>query len=86
MIITNRPKRNKPSDFVDKQVLILISDHQHEEPCLSDLLAFARKEMPAFRGDEDTIRHSIDRLEKRGKIATKYVIRRGKACRVPYLV
>ena len=85
MIVVNMPKRNKSSDLTDKQVLILISDHQHQEPCIEDLLNFANKEMYGYKWDKDKIRNSINRLEAKGRILTRDVVRERKRCRVPYL-
>jgi hypothetical protein len=45
----------------------------------------AEKEFPKWPWSNDKIRNSINRLEARGKIETKYVIREKKQCRVPYL-
>lgn len=84
--ISNQPKRNRSADFVDVQVAILIKDHEGEDLCVEDLLEAARKEMPKFDWDYDKVRNSVDRLAKRGKIDTKYLIRGGKACRVPFLI
>ena len=78
-------KRNKSSGFVDSQVLILVKDHQHEEICIEDLVKLAQREFPKWPWSNDKIRNSINRLEARGKIETKYVIREKKQCRVPYL-
>ena len=78
-------KRNRASGFVDSQVLILIRDHQHEEICIEDLVELAQREFPKWPWNNDKIRNSINRLEARGKIETRYVIRKKKQCRVPSL-
>ena len=85
-IICNRPKRTKESDFVDIQVATLISDHDGDELCIEDLVTTAEKDMPRFQWTNDKIRNSINRLEKRGRLASKYAIRGGKLCRVPYQI
>lgn len=84
MIIANRPKRSAATDFVDMQVSTLISAHASEEPCIEDLVHIAEKEMPNFDWTDPKIRNSVNRLEKRGRLASKYVIRRKRLCRVPY--
>jgi len=83
-IIVNRPKRSAATDFVDLQVSTLVTDHADEEPCIEDLVRLAKKDMPKFDWTDDKIRHSVNRLEKRGRLASKYVIRRKRLCRVPY--
>jgi hypothetical protein len=45
----------------------------------------AQSEFPKWPWSNDKIRNSINRLEARGKIETKYVIREKKQCLVPYL-
>ena len=84
--VTNRPKQRRVTDFVDMQVATLIRDHAGEELCIEDLVAVALKEMPSFDWTDDKIRHSVNRLEKRGNMASKYVVRRKRLCRVPYLI
>ena len=78
-------KRNRASGFVDSQVLILVRDHEHEALCIEDLVKLAEKEFPKWPWNNDKIRNSINRLEARGKIETRYVIRKKKQCRVPSL-
>jgi hypothetical protein len=80
-----RANRNKASGFVDSQVLILVRGHQQEALCIEDLVELAQKEFPKWPWTNDKIRNSINRLEARGKIETRYVIREKKQCRVPYL-
>jgi len=84
--VTNRPKQRRVTDFVDMQVATLIRNHAGEELCIEDLVAVALKEMPGFEWKDDKIRHSVNRLEKRGKMASKYVVRSKRLCRVPYLI
>ena len=84
--VTNRPKQRRVTDFVDMQVATLIRNHASEELCIEDLVAVALKEMPSFGWTDDKIRHSVNRFEKRGKMASKYVVRRKRLCRVPYLI
>jgi len=84
--VTNRPKQRRVTDFVDMQVATLIRNHACEELCIEDLVAVALKEMPGFEWKDDKIRHSVNRLEKRGKMASKYVVRSKRLCRVPYLI
>lgn len=84
VIIVNRTKRNTSTDFVDMQVATLISDHAAEEPCIEDLVGLAEKEMPNFVWTDDKVRNSVNRLEKRGRLASKHAIRGKKLCRVPY--
>jgi len=84
--VVNRPKQRRVTDFVDMQVATLIRNHADEELCIEDLVAVALKEMPSFDWTEDKIRHSVNRLEKRGKMVSKYVVRRKRLCRVPYLI
>jgi len=84
IIIVNRPKRNSSTDFVDMQVATLISDHANEEHCIDALVDVAKREMPTFEWTDDKIRNSVNRLEKLGRLASKYVIRGKKLCRVPY--
>ena len=84
--VTNRPKQRRVTDFVDMQVATLIKHHAGEELCIEDLVAVALKEMPSFGWTDDEIRYSVNRLEKRGKMASKYVVRRKRLCRVPYLI
>ena len=84
--VTNRPRQRKVTDFVDMQVFTLIKHHASEELCIEDLVALALKEMPSFDWTDDKIRHSVNRLEKRGRLASKYVIRSKRLCRVPYLI
>jgi len=74
--VTNRPKQHRVTDFVDMQVATLIRNHAGEELCIEDLVAVALKEMPSFDWTDDKIRHSVNRLEKRGNMASKYVVRR----------
>lgn len=85
-IIVNRTKRSTATDFVDMQVATLMADHQEEEPCIEDLVQIAKREMPKFCWTNDKIRHAVERLEKRGRIASKYAIRGKRLCRVPYLI
>jgi hypothetical protein len=82
--VTNRPKQRRIVDFVDKQVATLIKDHAGEELCIEDLVAVALKEMPGFEWKDDKIRNSVNRLEKKRLVASKYVVRRKRLCRVPY--
>jgi hypothetical protein len=82
--VVNRPIQRRVVDFVDMQVATLIKHHADEELCIEDLVAVALKEMPSFDWTEDKIRHSMNRLEKRGRLASKYVVRRKRLCRVPY--
>jgi hypothetical protein len=84
--VTNRPRQRKVTDFVDMQVFTLIKQHAGEEHCIEDLAAVALKEMPSFDWTDDKIRHSVNRLEKRGRLASKYVVRSKRLCRVPYLI
>jgi len=84
IIIVNRGKRNTSTDFVDMQVATLISDHVEKEPCIEDLVGLAETEMPNFAWTDDKIRNSVNRLEKRGRLMSKYVIRSKRLCRVPY--
>jgi len=84
IILSNRPKRSSSTDFVDMQVATLISDHVSEEHCIDALVDVAKKVMPTFEWTDDKIRNSVNRLEKRGRLASKYVIRGKKLCRVPY--
>ena len=84
--VTNRPKQHKVTDFVDMQVFTLIKQNAGEELCIEDLVALALKEMPSFDWTDDKIRHSVNRLEKRGRLASKYVIRSKRLCQVPYLI
>jgi hypothetical protein len=84
--VTNRPKQRRVTDFVDMQVATLIRNHADEELCIEDLVAVALKEMPGFEWKDDKIRHSVNRLEKRGRLASKYVVRSKRLCRVPYLI
>lgn len=86
IIISNRKRRNSTTDFVDMQVSTLISDHAEEEPCIEDLVQIAKKEMPNFDWSNDKIRHAVERLEKRGRLVSKYVIRGKRLRRVPYLI
>ena len=85
-ITVNRSKHNTVTDFQDIQVATLIGDHVEEEPCIEDLVQIAKKDMPKFFWNNDKIRNSVTRLEKRGRIASKYVIREKRLCRVPYPV
>jgi len=84
MMVPNRPKQHRVTDFVDMQAAMLVRNHAGEELCIEDLVDAAKRDMPNFEWNNDKIRHSVDRLEKRGKIASKYVIRRKRLCRVPY--
>ena len=84
--VTNRPKQRKVTDFVDMQVFTLVKHHASEELCIDDFVALALKEMPSFDWTDDKIRHSVNRLEKRGRLASKYVIRSKRLCRVPYVI
>jgi hypothetical protein len=84
--VTNRPKQRKVTDFVDRQVATLIKDHAGEELCIEDLVNAAEKEMPTFDWTKDKIRHSVTRLEKKGLVTSKHVIRSKKLCRVPSLI
>jgi len=84
IFIANRPRRNSATDFVDMQVSTLISDHASKKPCIEDLVQIAKKEMPNFDWTNDKIRHAVERLEKRGRLASKYAIRGKRLCRVPY--
>jgi hypothetical protein len=84
VIIVNRLRRNSTTDFVDMQVSTLISAHASEEPCIEDLVDIAKEEMPKFEWTDPKIRNSVNRLEKRGRLMSKYVIRRKRLCRVPY--
>ncbi len=83
-IIVNRPRRNRESDYVDVQVATLISDHEGEDLCIEELVKAAEREMPRFTWTNDKIRNAVNRLEKRGRIASKHVIREARLCRVPY--
>jgi len=85
-IIVNRAKRNRESDYVDLQVATLIGDHEGEELCIEELVTVAEKEMSKFSWTNDKIRNSVNRLEKRGRMASKHLIREGRLCRVPYLI
>jgi hypothetical protein len=82
-IITNQKRRNARTDYVDSQVLLLVKDHEKDEPSIKDLCLFAAKEMHG-NWTEDKIRNSLNRLEKRGKVASKHLIKEGRLCRVPY--
>ena len=82
--VTNRPKQRRVTDFVDMQVATLIRNRASEELCIEDLVTVALKEMPSFDWTDDKIRHSVNRLEKRGKMASKYVVRRKRLCRITY--
>ena len=84
--VTNRPRQRKVTDFVDMQVFTLVKHHAGEELCIDDFVAAAIKEMPGFEWKDDKIRHSVNRLEKRGRLASKYVVRSKRLCRVPYLI
>jgi len=84
--VTNRPRQRKVTDFVDKQVATLIKDHAGAELCIEDLVAVAIKEMPGFEWKDDKIRHSVNRLEKRGRLASRYVVRSKRLCRIPYVI
>jgi hypothetical protein len=69
---------------VDSQVFILVRNHQQEALCIEDLVKLAQREFPKWTWSNDKIRNSINRLEARGKIETRYMIREKKQCRVPY--
>ena len=83
-IVVNRPKQRRVTDFVDMQVAMLVRNHSGEELCIDDLVDAAQRDMPNFEWNNDKIRHSVDRLEKRGRIGSKHVVRRKRLCRVPY--
>jgi hypothetical protein len=87
MIVVSRfRKRNSKTDFVDMQIVTLISNHENSELSISELLEIAKVEMPATEWTHDVIRNSLNRLEQRGRAQSKHTIRGGVACRVPYLV
>lgn len=83
--IINIKRRDKKSDFVDMQVIILLQNHQDEENSIKELCQIAKEEMHGD-WDEDKIRNSLNRLEKRDKVASKQLIKEGRTCRVPYLL
>lgn len=84
--VTNRPKQHRVTDFVDMQVATLMRNHAGEELSIEDLVDTARRDMPNFEWNNSKIRNSVIRLEKKGLVGSKHIIRSKKLCRVPYLI
>ncbi len=67
-------------EFTDYQVETLVKLHPGKS--MYDLLKIAQSEMSKFAWNHDKIRHSINRLEKRGKVRSKYEINGGRSRRI----